>query len=219
MSNKKIIGLFGVGQTDICIYLASILQNLKYSVLCIDNSFEQAMHFCVPQPKERISTITHKKVDYEWLVDVNDWSQKDYDFIIVDLGVWPKEDQLLACDEIYLVIDCAIAQVERYRELMKHMKLPMNVIVRDICTDVVSGNQILDMLKEENCFVVDEYKLPFSEDDLSGRLAMQYFGYRGCGHLSPALDKMLVCMIRNLAGCENSCAWKSYRRAKKGVCA
>lgn len=45
MSKQKIIGIFGCEQTDLCIYLASILENMKNSVLVIDNSFEQKMRF------------------------------------------------------------------------------------------------------------------------------------------------------------------------------
>ena len=65
MSENKIIGLFGVCQTDICIYVASILQNAGCRVCVVDNSFEQAMHFCIPHPAEKLLTITYKKIDYE----------------------------------------------------------------------------------------------------------------------------------------------------------
>lgn len=53
MSKQKIIGIFGCEQTDLCIYLANILENMKNSVLVIDNSFEQKMRFCIPRPNEK----------------------------------------------------------------------------------------------------------------------------------------------------------------------
>ena len=60
MSKQKIIGIFGCEQTDLCIYLASILENMKNSVLVIDNSFEQKMRFCIPRPNEKMNMITYK---------------------------------------------------------------------------------------------------------------------------------------------------------------
>ena len=69
MSKQKIIGIFGCEQTDLCIYLASILDNMKNSVLVIDNSFEQKMRFCIPRPNEKMNMITYKNVDYTALCE------------------------------------------------------------------------------------------------------------------------------------------------------
>lgn len=219
MSEKKIIGLFGVGQTDICIYVASILQNAGYRVCVVDNSFEQAMHYCIPHPAEKLLTITYKNIDYERLVPTDCWQEKDYDYLIVDLGVWPQEEALKVCGEIYLVMDCAVAQIFRYRELMKRAALPMNVILRDVCPEAVSARRILALLQEENCFVVDTYVLPLSEEDIACRFCMQYQGYQSFAHLSVPFEKMLVKICRELAECEDSFVWRSFKRARRGACA
>lgn len=219
MSEKKIIGLFGTGQTDICLYVASILQNMGHRVCVVDNSYEQAMHYCIPHPVEKLLTITYKNIDFERLVPTEHWQEKDYDDLIVDLGVWPPEEALRACQEIYLVMDCAIAQVSRYRELMKQTALPMNVILRDVCPDAVSARRVLHMLQEENCFVVETHVLPLNEGDIVCRLAMQYQGYRGFAHLSVSFEKMLVSICRELCACEASVVWRSFKRARKGECA
>lgn len=219
MSEKKIIGLFGIGQTDICLYVASILQNIGCRVCVVDNSYEQAMHYCIPHPAEKLHTVTYRKIDYERLVPPDCWADKEYDYLLVDLGVWPMEDALRICSEIYLVMDCAAAQVARYRELMKRVELPMNVILRDVCPEAVSAKHILAMLCEENCFLVDSYVLPLAEEDVAVRFGMQYQGYRNFVHLSLPFEKLLVRMCRQLAECEISVIWRSYRRARKGECA
>lgn len=219
MSEKKIIGLFGVCQTDICIYLASILQNMGHRVCVVDNSYEQAMHYCIPRPAEHLLTITYKNIDYERLVPEGDWQEKEYDYLLVDLGVWPPEEALRACGEIFLVMDCAIAQMYRYRELMRHRALPMNVILRDVCPEAVSGRKVLAMLQEENCFVVDSYILPWNEEDTACRFCMQYQGYQSFSGLSAPFEKMLVKICRELEGCEEALIWRSFKRARKGVCA
>jgi hypothetical protein len=215
----KIIGLFGMGQTDICIYLASILQNLGYRVCVVDNSYEQAMQYCIPHPGERLDTVTYKKIDYERLIPAESWQERDYDYLLVDLGVWPPTDALGYCREIYLVLDSAIAQVYRYRELMKRLELPMNVILRDLCPEAVSGKEILELLSRENCFLVDTYMLPLREEDQINRIGMQYQGYHRFTHLSPAFEKLLVGMCRELCDCEDARIWRSFRAARKGVCA
>ena len=219
MSEKKIIGLFGVGQTDICIYVASILQNMGYRVCVVDNSYEQAMRYCIPHPAEKLLTITYKNIDYERLVPAASWQEKDYDYLIVDLGVWPPEDALRACKEIFLVMDCAVVQLFRYRELMKRTALPMNVILRDVCTEVVSAKRVFSILQEENCFVVDSYVLPLNEEDVACRFYMQYQGYRSFAHLSVPFEKMLVNICRELSECEDAVIWRSFKRARKGACA
>lgn len=219
MSEKKIIGLFGIGQTDICIYVASILQNMGHRVCVVDNSYEQAMHYCIPHPSEKLLTITYKNIDYERLIPVDRWQEKDYDYLLVDLGVWPAEEALHACSEIFLVMDCAIAQIVRYRELMKRIGLPMNVILRDVCPEAVSARRIFTMLQEENCFVIDSYVLPLCEEDVAGRFCMQYQGYRSFSHLSMPFEKMLVKICRTLAECETSVIWRSFKRARRGECA
>ena len=219
MSEKKIVGLFGACQTDICIYVASILQNMGYHVCVVDNSYEQAMHYCIPHPAEKLLTITYKKIDYERLVPADCWQEKDYDYLIVDLCVWPSEEPLQACGEVFLVMDCAVAQVFRYRELMKRVALPMNVILRDVCAEAVSARRVLAMLQEENCFVVDSYVLPLNEEDIACRFCMQYQGYQSFDHLSAPFEKMLVKICRELAECEESLLWRSFKRARKGACA
>ena len=91
MSKQKIIGIFGCEQTDLCIYLASILENMKNSVLVIDNSFEQKMRFCIPRPNEKMNMITYKNVDYTALCERSLWKTEGYDYVIVNLGSWPDE--------------------------------------------------------------------------------------------------------------------------------
>ena len=90
MSEKKIIGLFGVGQTDICIYVASILQNMGYRVCVVDNSYEQAMYYCIPHPAEKLLTITYKKIDYERLEKMVESVGKEH--LVLDLSCRKKED-------------------------------------------------------------------------------------------------------------------------------
>ena len=105
MSKQKIIGIFGCEQTDLCIYLASILENMKNSVLVIDNSFEQKMRFCIPRPNEKMNMITYKNVDYTALCERSLWKTEGYDYVIVNLGSWPDEKSVTDCDELICALN------------------------------------------------------------------------------------------------------------------
>ena len=127
--STKIIGLFGCGQSDLCIYLASILENMKYRVLVIDNSKEQKIRLCIPKPEEDISTITYQNVDYTFLRPHSEWLHYAYDFIVVDMGEAPKEDALALSDFLIGVLDCELYSVERYRNIYMQIKIPIHIIV------------------------------------------------------------------------------------------
>ena len=112
MSKQKIIGIFGCEQTDLCIYLASILENMKNSVLVIDNSFEQKMRFCIPRPNEKMNMITYKNVDYTALCERSLWKTEGYDYVIVNLGSWPDEKSVTDCDELICALNCECARLK-----------------------------------------------------------------------------------------------------------
>ena len=97
--------------------------------------------------------------------------------------------------------------------------LPMNVILRDVCVEAVSARKVFSLLQEENCFVVDTYVLPFHEDDVACRVGMQYQGYQSFLHLSAPFEKMLIKICRELLSCEDALVLRSFKRARKGVCA
>ena len=114
MTKSKIIGIFGCEQTDICIYLASILENMKLHVLVMDYSFEQKMQFCIPSPEKNLKVVTHKNVDYMLHCDGKEWPQQEYDFMIINLGSWPQEEAFSQCDELIGVMNCEFAQIVNY---------------------------------------------------------------------------------------------------------
>lgn len=129
MSKQKIIGIFGCEQTDLCIYLASILENMKNSVLVIDNSFEQKMRFCIPRPNEKMNMITYKNVDYTALCERSLWKTEGYDYVIVNLGSWPDEKSVTDCDELICALNCEKCEIEKYREFILHIEHPVSVFI------------------------------------------------------------------------------------------
>ena len=165
MSKQKIIGIFGCEQTDLCIYLASILENMKNSVLVIDNSFEQKMRFCIPRPNEKMNTITYKNVDYTALCERSLWKTEGYDYVIVNLGSWPDEKSVTDCDELICALNCEKCEIEKYREFILHIEHPVSVLFRDFCKSYMSAGGIRKLFVDENCFVLEQLFLPFSEAD------------------------------------------------------
>lgn len=220
MKEAKVIGIFGWEQTDLCIYLASILENMKYHILVIDNSMEQKMGCCIPKPKTKteLEIVTYKNVDYRWKVPAAEWQTNQYDFVIIDMGSEPLEDEISRCEEVFLVTGCDYVCIQKYRTFMLQIKKPMTVIIRNYHKEMMLEKQIVRQLEKENCFVMEHYLLPFDEWDESKRISMQYQGYRDCGGISKELEKLLFhlgCMLVNQG---YHVVLTGVRRAKRGEC-
>lgn len=214
----KIIGMFGWEQTDLCIYLASILENMGYHVLVIDNSREETMDCCIPKPKQELHTVTYKNVDYRRHLTVHLWKDEAYDFIIVDLGNQISGEEAAVCDELFFVTSCDRRNLENAKDIMLGMKRPMGVIIRNFCTDTLRPERILATLESENCFVMERFLLPFHVGDESVRVRMQYEGYDGICHISKALERMLFTICSMITQREAHFVIQGIRRAKKGEC-
>lgn len=218
MSEQKIIGIFGCEQTDICIYLANILENMKYHVLVIDNSFEQKMRFCIPRPREKLNTITYKNVDYMALCGQKFWKSEHYDVTIINLGSWPDEQHLSFCDELICAVYCEKCEMEKYDTLIAHVERPTIILFRDFCKNYMNSRKIRDCFSENNCFVTERFFLPFSETDECSRLMMQFDGYHNFLNLSREFEKVLFYLCRNISECGTKQILNGMRRAKKGEC-
>lgn len=218
MKQPKVIGIFGWEQTDLCIYLASILENMRYHVLVIDNSTDQKMDCCIPRPEAELNIVNYKGVDYRFLVPYEEWTAQEYDFVIVDMGGKPRVEELSVCEEIFLVTGCDYVCIRKYRELMLQMKKPMAVIIRNYQREMMMEKQIVKQLEEENCFVMEHYFLPSDPWDESRRIAMQYQGYRDCRDLSREFEKLLFHLGCMLAQQGYRAVLAGISRAKKGEC-
>lgn len=218
MNKQKVIGIFGCEQTDLCIYLASILENMKYRVLVIDNSFEQKMRFCIPRPDEKMNIITYKNIDYRSLCEHSQWKSKDYDFTIVDLGSWPDEKSMSDCDELICVLNCEKSEMEKYRELVSHIRHPVSVLFRDFCKKYMSTGGIKKTFASENCFLLEQLFVPFCEEDECSRLMMQFDGYRNFANLSREFEKVLFHLCKNISEQNYREVLSGVRRAKRGEC-
>lgn len=218
MNRAKVIGIFGWEQTDICIYLASILENMRYHVLVIDNSTEQKMDCCIPKPAKELNIVTYKDVDYQWKIPKEKWAVDAYDFVIADLGEAPGVAEFEKCDEIFLVTGCGYGCIKKYRNLMLEVKRPMAVIIRNYHREMMLEKQIIGQLEEENCFVMEHYILPYDAWDESGRILMQYRGYENCACLSKEFEKLLFHLGCMLGERDYHTVLAGIHRAKRGEC-
>lgn len=214
----KIIGIFGCGQSDLCIYLASILENMKYQVLVIDNSKEQKIKLCIPKPEELLYTITYQNVDYAFLRPLSEWHSYAYDYILVDMGEEPETGALMLSDFLICVMNCELSVMKKYQTIVTQLKRPINIIIRDFCKNYMDQSRIKELVGDENCFVVDYLFLPVSELDECNRTLMQYQGYHGFPKISRELEKCLFFLSRFF--CENGYTevLNALHRAKRGEC-
>ncbi len=218
MSKAKVIGIFGWGQTDLCIYLASVLENMKYHVLVVDNSIGQKMGCCIPRPKRELNIVTYKDVDYQWQIPPDEWAVDAYDFVIADLGERPEKAEFDNCEELFLVTGCDYGCIRKSRELMLELKKPMAVIIRNYQRETMLERQIVGELEEENCFLMEHYFLPYDAWDESGRILMQYRGYEDCSCLSKEFEKLLFHLGCMLGKRDYHTVLAGIHRAKRGEC-
>ncbi len=215
MNNKRIIGLFGTGQTDICLYLGALFANLKITVLVIDNSYDQLIKYCVHGRKEN-GKIYKSGVEYAFMMDCIYWKEQPTEIIIVDMGEWPSDDALCICDEIYLISDLNVAKLIKYRELIRRLELPVSVILRDVCDEAVRSNNILHLLSQNNPFIYEEHRLPMGEDDRIEWLLMQYHGFERFIYISNEMEKLLMDIVRHNCQVSASGLTRVMKLAKKG---
>lgn len=214
----NLIGIFGWEQTDICIYLASILENMGYHILVIDNSKDLRMDCCIPRPEQELHTITYKNVDYRRQIPYQLWKDADYDLVIVDIGEEISQEEAWCCDELFLVTNCDRRKIQAARNLMLQIKRPMSVVIRNWCKEILTSQRIFSELREENCFVMDCFWLPFYTGDESRRILMQYEGYENFCHISKEFERMLFQISSSIVEESYSCIFQGLRRAKKGEC-
>ena len=218
MMSKRIIGIFGCEQTDLCIYLASILENMKKRVLVVDNSFEQKLQLCIPKPEKELNIVTYKNVDYTWQATEAMWRNQEYDFVIIDFGGWPEESELILCHELICVLKCEYYYIMKYREMIQNVKLPTSLILRNFCRKYMDSNKILSLLGETGCFVMDRMFCALTEEDESLRIAMQAEGYHNFSGISKDLEKILFHLCRSICRNDYVEVLNGIRRAKRGEC-
>ncbi|MBR4184106.1 MAG: hypothetical protein IKQ56_09840 [Lachnospiraceae bacterium] len=218
MDSTKIIGFYGIGQTDICIYTASVLQNMGYSVAVYDNSYEGATDFCIPRPAEVLSPVSYKNIDYYRLKKPAD-RELDYDFICIDMGVWPERQVLSECDSKVLVLDPALSILSKYREYMKGSKVPTRVVLRGLDHDMVPVKKVQHILEVENPFVECFEVLHLSDDDEILRISMQYYGFKDFMHISKDMERIIKGIVEDVTNVTHIVVNKAINSAKRGACA
>lgn len=216
--STKFIGFYGIGQTDICIYTASVLQNMGFSVAVYDNSYEGATEFCIPRPAEVLSPVNYKSIDYYRLKKPAD-REIDYDFICIDMGVWPDKQALSDCDPKILILDPALSILSKYREFIKQNALTTRVVLRGIDHDMVPVKKILHILEEENPFVECFEVLHASEEDEILRVSMQYYGFKDFMRISKDMERIITSIAVEATDAKEIVVSKALSRAKRGMCA
>ncbi len=219
--SKKTIGLFGDGQSDICIYLACMLENLGLSVCVSDNSYEKSVFNCISKPDIPLDTVTFKNVDYTCNMAECDLLNAAYDIVIVNAGTLEEARFLKSFDERVLVVKPEIMNILKARAFLMENALPTTVVIRDMCENAVLAMKLFETLENENCFVMDKYFVNYSDEDKSMELSMYYDGYMNFYGASMQLERLLLSLAKVLCPDEKrytSSLIKALHRAERGEC-
>lgn len=216
MNNKRIIGLFGARQTDICLFLAALFQNLGLSVLVIDNSYEMLMAYCIPGAKNTSEYVEHKGISVKIHLEPEKWMKAVQDIVIVDMGSWPSDEAMYQCDEIYLVYDISIAMMDKYKNLISRVELPVSLIFRNICEDAISPANLMHMFSNDNPFIYEYHILRPNEDDMINQTMMQFHGFYRFIYISDDMQRLLLAIARSNCIVGESRLLKALKNAQRG---
>lgn len=216
MSNNRIIGLFGARQTDICLFLATLFQNLGLKVLVVDNSYEMLMSYCIPGARNTSEYVKHKGISVKIHLEPEKWSECEQEIIIVDMGIWPSDEAMDLCNEIYLVSDLSIAMVEKYKSLISRVEIPVSVVFRNICDEAISPSNLMHMFSNDNPFIYEYHILRPNEDDIINQIIMQYHGFYRFLYISDDMQKLLLDIARSNCIVSEARLQKALKKAQRG---
>ncbi len=212
---KKIIGIPGTCQSDICMYLSSVMTNLGISVIICDLSEDGRMISCIPKPAANLDVVSYRGVDFCEGFPMH--TDREYNCEIWVMDENPSQELLKACDEIYMVSGCEKHQIENARGYMMTSHLPMNVVIRNVCPGSINSKAFFGRIEEENAFVLEEYSLPIDPIDEGYRIKMQYGSFDEFKELSKAFSKMITRMATQITEISHFEVHKAFTLARKGV--
>lgn len=216
MGLKRTIGVLGADSADLCIYLASLLKNLDYTLLLVDDSGKRNLMHCIPQPKEALTVINYQGVDYEEMVFKDELCQRDYDFILVHMSEFPSKQELAPFEELFLVCGCERIELERCQSFIQQALVPVNVVLRGICGEKITGKYWFQMLERQNPFVMERFCIRLDEMDESYRIEMQYDYFKQFEQLSGGYQKVLIRIGLLLTGKKRNAVVRALAKAKRG---
>lgn len=216
MNNKRIIGLFGARQTDICLFLAALFQNLGFRVLVVDNSYDMLMAYCIPGAKNTSEYVKHKGIFFKHQLEPEKWVDERYEIVIVDMGSWPSDEALCQCDEVYLVYDLCISMMDKYKNLINRVEIPVSLVFRNICEEAVSPSNLMHMFSNDNPFIYEYHSLRPHEDDIINQIIMQYHGFYRFQYISDDMQKLLLAIARSNCIVGENRLHKALKNAQRG---
>ena len=212
---KKIIGIPGTFQSDICMYLSSVMTNLGMSVIICDLSGDGRMMDCIPRPAANLDVVSYRGVDFCDGFPMH--TDREYNCEIWVMNENPDQKLIRACDEIYMVSGCERHQIENARGYMMDSHVPMNVVIRNICPGTDGAHGFFGRIEQENAFVLEEYSLPMDPIDESYRIKMQYGTFDEFRELSKAFGRLITKMTTQITEVSNFEVHKAFALARKGV--
>ncbi len=219
--SKKIIGLFGDGQYDLCIYLACMLENLGLNVCVSDNSCEKSVFNCISKPDIPLDTVTFKNVDFTCDMAEGDLLNAPYDAVIVNSGSLDEVRDIKSFDERILIVKPTILNILNAKEFLMKNALPTTVVIRDMCENAPLTMKLFETLENENCFVLDKYFLDYSDEDKTLELSMYFDGYTNFYGVSMQMERLILSLARVICTDEKKLPVsliKALHRAERGEC-
>lgn len=204
-ATTKIIGFVGCEKHDLIMYLASILQQMKESVILIDLTDEGALSECIQDVNISQEEITQPCImDYRGIHYVprfEHWQLRmdiitpylyhedhEYKYVLVDFGYQTGHTALSQCDLIVSVSDMQKHNIIRIQSLMEVEGIHPIIVLRDVINCKIKPTDMIpkEYLDKENVTVLE-----FDIFDFIGRIQMQYSKQLHTARVSKQLQNLL----------------------------
>lgn len=219
MIKGKKVAFIGTDKYEILLYLSRILYHLNKKVLLVDFSETKALTESIPIPNllhESTTYLDYRGIDFikgrNYSLDM----EKNYDYILFDLGFRKEVLEVLSYDEILYVTDLQLHNAKRIGAIKGKRSNSRQIVIKDVLPCKVTPEYILEQIDEsmnwKNIYIIDQ-------DDLDTKLKLHsQYNQRFYFHkLSKSMKTFLIDIILEFdENLNKSQIQNAYKRAERG---
>ncbi len=214
--NIRRIAITGVHKSDLVIYLALILQKLKFRVLVCDKTAAGEISCCIRKPAKSMDIIHYLEIDFACSELAALDEAYDYIFYVQDFLV-PAETKvqksIYICDGIRAHLQLLLQELSRLPCLENQSIKSSMMLYRDLY-DSCTIKYV-----EKCCTVIQQMEVKILQHecmDEAGFQRMQFQPLLCLPELSSSMESCLKDIINQMTGLEERSIKHAVRQAKRG---
>lgn len=172
---SKILGFLGVESYDLVYYLGSVMHALGKSVLAVDYSPLGELASIVPYGLSNGEVVEQYGVNIAKNVELDDvLESEDYDYVILYFSSFIKHDNVVDCDEVYLVTDFQKHNINNFLNLDLDDEQCRFLVYRNRIETKIDLMYVINALKGLEITEEETYVMEDAQDDYDAMVMLQY---------------------------------------------